>query len=72
MFASVATWQSLSATSMCCPRPVAARAMSAAMMELLAQRPAVRSVTATPTLTGAPSASPVMCMRPNSASTMTS
>lgn len=36
------------------------------MMELDVYKPVVRSVTATPTLTGGPSRSPVMCMSPNS------
>jgi len=42
------------------------------MMLLLVYRPVVKSVTATPTFTGGPYLLPVMCMRPNSASTMTS
>lgn len=72
MLASVAVWQSLRATSMCWPRPVLALAMTPAMMPLLVYRPVIRSVTATPTLTGGPSRVPVMCISPNSASTMTS
>lgn len=72
IFASVATWQSLNATSKCCPCPVRARANSAAMILLLAYNPVVRSVTATPTFTGGPSLEPVMCIKPISASTMTS
>lgn len=42
------------------------------MMLLLVYKPVVRSVTATPTLTGGPSLVPVMCIKPNSASTITS
>lgn len=72
IFANVATWQSLNATSKCCPCPVRARANNAAMILLLAYRPVVRSVTATPTFTGGPSLEPVICIKPISASTMTS
>lgn len=66
MLVRLAIWQSLSATSTCWPRPVRARASSAASTALLVYRPVVRSVIATPTLTGGPSRSPVMCISPNS------
>jgi len=66
MLVRLASWQSLSATSMCCPRPVLWRASSAASTLCEVYRPVVRSVIATPTFTGGPSRSPVMCMRPNS------
>ncbi|KAL3705229.1 hypothetical protein TMatcc_008901 [Talaromyces marneffei ATCC 18224] len=56
----------------CWPSPVFARANKAAMIELHAYNPVVKSVTATPTLTGGPSLEPVKCINPNSASTMTS
>lgn len=72
MLLSVATWQSERATSRCWPRLVFARPRRAAMIALEVYRPVVRSVTATPTLTGGPVRSPVMCIRPNSASTITS
>lgn len=71
-FARVATWQSLNAMSMCWPFPVLARPIRAAIIELEAYSPVVKSVTATPTLTGGPSLGPVMCINPISASTMTS
>lgn len=51
MFARVATWQSLRATSMCWPLPDLMRLSSAAMIEFEVYNPVVRSVTATPTLT---------------------
>lgn len=57
---------------MCCPFPVLARLNRAAIIELEVYSPDVKSVTATPTLTGGPSLEPVMCIKPISASTMTS
>lgn len=71
-FVRVATWQSLRATSICWPFPVLARPKRAAIIELEVYSPVVKSVTATPTLTGGPSREPVMCIKPISASTMTS
>ena len=50
----VATWQSLRATSIRCPLPVLARPSRAARIEFEVYKPAVRSVTATPTFTGGP------------------
>jgi hypothetical protein len=69
---SVATWQSLKATSICWPLPDLPLAIKAAIMLLLVYNPVVKSVTATPTLTGGPSRDPVMCINPISASTITS
>lgn len=66
MFVRLASWQSLSATSMCWPRPVLWRASRAASTLCDVYRPVVRSVMATPTFTGGPSRSPVICIRPNS------
>ncbi|KAG1274673.1 hypothetical protein G6F64_015072 [Rhizopus arrhizus] len=46
--ASIETWQSSSAMSMCCPRPLLARSSSAARMPTVEYMPVIRSATATP------------------------
>ncbi|KAG1316760.1 hypothetical protein G6F63_015935 [Rhizopus arrhizus] len=66
--ASIETWQSSSAMSMCCPRPLLARSSSAARMPTVEYMPVIRSATATPAFCGPPpgraSRSPVMLISP--------
>ncbi|MOA54163.1 hypothetical protein D3C78_1777340 [compost metagenome] len=67
---SIASAQSNSAMSMYWPTPVWWRDSSAACTALAAYRPVNRSVTATPTLCGSPSAGPVMLISPDMPCTM--
>ncbi|CFN74699.1 Uncharacterised protein [Bordetella pertussis] len=66
--ASMATWQSSRAMSICWPSPLRLRSCSAARMPTVEYMPVIRSVTATPAFCGPPpgrsSRSPVMLIRP--------